>query len=230
MGVLTRFKDIMSANINTLLDKCENPEKMVEQTLRNLERDLVLVKAETAGVIAEAMASRKKCDDNKNEIAQLLIYAQKAAKSGNDEDAKQFLAKKQQLEELQESYDAQCKIAQENADKMRLLHDKLSRDIDTAKDRAALIRAKTAVAKAQEHINNVSRNTYSMTDSVNAIGRWEDKANKRLETARAMSELNSIENPISTLKEKYGTISVTDDSVSKELAALKEKLEISSAS
>ena len=40
MGILTRFKDIMSANINALLDKCEDPEKMIDQYMRNLESDL----------------------------------------------------------------------------------------------------------------------------------------------------------------------------------------------
>ena len=40
MGIISRFKDIMSANINALLDKMEDPEKMVEQYLRNLESDL----------------------------------------------------------------------------------------------------------------------------------------------------------------------------------------------
>ena len=50
MGILTRFKDIMSANINALLDKCEDPEKMIDQYMRNLESDLGKVKAETASV------------------------------------------------------------------------------------------------------------------------------------------------------------------------------------
>ena len=53
MGILTRFKDIMSANINALLDKCEDPEKMIDQYMRNLESDLGKVKAETASVMAE---------------------------------------------------------------------------------------------------------------------------------------------------------------------------------
>ena len=63
MGILTRFKDIMSANINALLDKAENPEKMIDQYLRNLENDLASVKAETASVIAEEKAAkRKRCE------------------------------------------------------------------------------------------------------------------------------------------------------------------------
>ena len=53
MGVIQRFKDIMSANINAMLDKAENPEKMIDQYMRNLEDDLGKVKAETASVMAE---------------------------------------------------------------------------------------------------------------------------------------------------------------------------------
>lgn len=50
-GILSRFKDIMSSNINALLDKVEDPMKMIDQYLRNLESDLGKVKAETAAVM-----------------------------------------------------------------------------------------------------------------------------------------------------------------------------------
>ena len=52
-GIIKRFKDIMSANINALLDKAEDPEKMIDQYLRDMESDLGKVKAETAAVMAE---------------------------------------------------------------------------------------------------------------------------------------------------------------------------------
>lgn len=48
MSILSRFKDIMASNINALLDKAENPEKMIDQYMRNLQSDLGKVKAETA--------------------------------------------------------------------------------------------------------------------------------------------------------------------------------------
>lgn len=56
-GIITRFKDIMSSNINALLDKAEDPSKMIDQYLRNLESDLGKVKAETASVMAEEKKS-----------------------------------------------------------------------------------------------------------------------------------------------------------------------------
>ena len=60
MGIMERFKDIMAANINALLDKAEDPEKMIDQYLRNMESDLGKVKAETASVIAEEDGSCSK--------------------------------------------------------------------------------------------------------------------------------------------------------------------------
>ena len=53
MGILKRFKDIMSSNINALLDKAEDPEKMIDQYLRDHQEDLRKVKSETATVMAE---------------------------------------------------------------------------------------------------------------------------------------------------------------------------------
>ena len=52
-GILKRFKDIMASNINALIDKAEDPAKMIDQYLRNLEEDLGKVKAETAAIMAE---------------------------------------------------------------------------------------------------------------------------------------------------------------------------------
>ena len=58
MGIMTRFKDIMAANFNALLEKVEDPEKMIDQYLRNLEDDLGEVKKETASVMADEKSAK----------------------------------------------------------------------------------------------------------------------------------------------------------------------------
>ena len=68
MGILTRFKDIMASNINALLDKCEDPEKMIDQYMRNLESDLGKVKAETASVMAEETRAKRELDECTEQI------------------------------------------------------------------------------------------------------------------------------------------------------------------
>ena len=68
MGVIQRFKDIMSANINAMLDKAENPEKMIDQYMRNLEDDLGKVKAETASAMAEEARAKRAYDEALAEV------------------------------------------------------------------------------------------------------------------------------------------------------------------
>ena len=97
MGVLQRFSDIMAANINALLDKAEDPEKMIDQTLRNLREDLAEVKKETANVMANEKSAKRKFDEAAAEVAKYEQAAKKAVAAGNDGDARTLLAKKQQL-------------------------------------------------------------------------------------------------------------------------------------
>ena len=59
MGMLDRFADIVKANINDLLDKCEDPAKMIDQYLRDLTENLAEVKQETAGVMAEEARTKR---------------------------------------------------------------------------------------------------------------------------------------------------------------------------
>ena len=61
-NILKRFGDIMSANINALLDKAEDPEKMIDKYIRDIEEDMRNVKAETAAVMAaETKIGRASC-------------------------------------------------------------------------------------------------------------------------------------------------------------------------
>ena len=95
MGILARFKAIMEANLNALLDKAEDPEKMVDQILRDLQDDLGKVKAETAGIMAEEARAQRVYDEAVDEVAKLQSYAEKAVLAGNDDDARAFLQQKQ---------------------------------------------------------------------------------------------------------------------------------------
>ena len=74
-GIITRFKDIMSSNINALLDKAEDPSKMIDQYLRNLESDLGKVKAETASVMAEEKRAKRELDELNEQIDKMQRYA-----------------------------------------------------------------------------------------------------------------------------------------------------------
>ena len=128
-NILDRFSTIIKSNINALLDKAEDPAKMIDQYLLDLRENLAEVKKETAGVMAEESRCRRMFEENQRDVDKYDGLARKALSAGNEGDAKVFLAKKLELEtkgaDLKKVYDT----AKENADKMRQMHDKLVSDI-----------------------------------------------------------------------------------------------------
>ena len=119
MGIIARFRDIMASNINALLDKAEDPEKMIDQLMRNLADDLAEVKEETAGVIAEEKRAERALEECKKEIAELGSYAAKAVQAGNDNDARKFLTEKASIEGKLAGLTEAYNLAHQNADNMR---------------------------------------------------------------------------------------------------------------
>ena len=224
MGIIARFKDIMAANINALLDKCEDPEKMIDQYLRNLESDLGKVKAETASVMADEKRAKRELDECNAEITKFQNYAMKAVEAGNDDDARQFLEKKNQLVAKQTSLQQTYDLANANATKMRQMHDKLVKDIEALNDRRDAIKAKMAVAKTQQRLNEIGASVVGAENNLTAFARMEAKADKMLDEANA-TELNTDTEAanINNLAAKYENTTV-DTAVEDELAALKASM------
>ncbi len=223
MGILARFSSIIKANINDLLDKAEDPTKMIDQYLREMSEDLAEVKKETASVIAEETRTKRLLDDKTAEVSRYTDLAKKAIAAGNDEDARVFLTQKQKLEEEEAKLVSTYAIAKENATKIRQLHDKLVNDINELKSRSATIKAKAAVAKTQGQINSYSSSSRKAESARAAFDRMEEKADRMLDTENAMAELNETPtDPAEKLAEKYGNGSAS--SVDEELARMKAEM------
>lgn len=223
MAILDRFNDIIKANINALIDKMEDPSKMIDQSLRDVMEDLAEVKRSTAGVMAEETRTKRLVDANQAEVAKYADFARKALVAGSEGDARVFLAKKQELENVGAGFMTAYAAAHENAVKMRQMHDKLASDVDALRSRREMIKAKVTVAKTQETLNEATSTISRTEGAMNAFGRMEDKANKMLDEANAMAELNM--KPIDAakaLEEKYATKGTA--SVDEELNAMKVEL------
>lgn len=223
MTILNRFKTIMTSNINALLDKAEDPEKMVDQILRDLDKDLRNVKAETATIMADEKRAKRELDECLEEIDKMEGYAIKALKQDNEEDARRFLTEKKSLEEREGALKTSYELAVENSLKMKEMHGKLVKDIGELESRKASIKAKMAVAKTQEKINEVGKSAQGVGSSLDAFARMEEKANRSLDEAEAMRELNkSMDSDIEDLTSKYDIEETSD--LDDELARLKNKL------
>ena len=223
MGILSRFKNIMAANINTLLDKAEDPAKMIDQTLRNLANDLAAVKKETAGVMAEETRTRREADANIAEVKKNMDLARKALQAGNEDHARVFLNKKNELEAQGVELQKLAEAAQSNAVQMRQMHDKLVKDINALRSRKATIKSNIAVAKATERVHKMGASGSKAEGAMQAFSRFEQQAQERLDRARALSTLNEVpQDEAAALADLYknGGGAALDD----ELAALKAEM------
>ena len=223
MSMLSRFADILGANINALLDKAEDPAKMIDQYLVKARKDLADVKQETAAVMAEETRAKRMLDENKAEIAKYQGLAIQALQAGNEGDAKIFLAKKQNLETVGASLETAYAVAHENATKMRQLHDKLTSDIAQREAKKQTIKAKVSIANTQETVNKYTGTADKFDKVMGEFEKMEQKADKMLDVANAKAELEA--EPIdeaAAIEAKYqaGMTASVDD----ELARLKEEL------
>ncbi|MBQ1892030.1 MAG: PspA/IM30 family protein [Firmicutes bacterium] len=223
MGILSRFSDIISANINSLLDKAEDPVKMINKYLIDAREDLAEVKKETTEVMAEETRAQRKVDNNLAEVARYAELSKKALKAGNEGDAKVFIAKKQELETAGAALQTAYAAAHENAIKMRQLYDKLASDIAQLEARKAGIEAKASIAKTQQKVNQYTSKGDKINEVMGAFEKMEDKVNKALDVANAAAELDAsaIDEAIA-IEDKYKA-GVTA-SVDEELEALKKEL------
>jgi len=222
-SILDRFNDIIKANVNALVDKMEDPSKMIDQYLREMMDQLAEVKRSTAGVMAQETSTKRLVDDNQAQVAKYADFAKRALVAGNEADARTFIAKKQELENAGAGLVTAYAAAHENAVKMRQMHDKLASDIEALESRREMIKAKVSVARTQETLNEATAAVGSSEGAMNAFSRMEDKANKMLDTANAMAELGT--KPVDTaeaLETKYAAKGSA--SVDEELNKMKSEL------
>jgi phage shock protein A len=182
MSILSRFRDVMRMNVNSLLEQANDPEQTVDEYMRRFQTELGQLRAETAAVLADERRARLALDEGEAEIRKLQRYAEKSVEAGREEEARRFLERKiaqqAKLADLQAAYEQ----AEVKAQGMKQMQDKLFSDLNRLELRRAELKGKLAEAKLQQQLNEASG-----ADS--AFARLEDQATLALDEAIALAEL-----------------------------------------
>lgn len=219
---LGRIPKILEANINDILDKCENPEKMMNQMLVDAKRDLAAVKKDTATVMADMKLAEDKWKEAQADVDRKQKAAEAAIMAGNEEDARKLLAAKQAAEvtcgTLKKNYD----VCVNNANQMKAGYNKLVDNIAILEQRAATAKAQMNIAKAQTKVHDATARANS-TKISDSFAKYEEKAQRALAEANALTELDEQVETAEQIMQKYENSGSTP-AVDAELAALKQKL------
>lgn len=215
MGLFSRFTDIVNANLNTLLDKAEQPEKMIRMIIGEMEKTLVEVRSTAAKNIAEQKAQARQIKSTEASIAHWHEKAELALSKNRDDLAKSALAQKHKCQaELTQQVKANEQLTEflvaVQDDAMRL-QDKLTE----AKRRqdALLLRQESAEVRLKVREKAV---IYNIDQAMSKFERYQSKIDKIEAQVEAydLTENKDLSAQISQLAE--------NDSIEEELAAMKK--------
>jgi phage shock protein A len=215
MGIFTRFRDIVSSNINAMLDKAEDPEKLIRLMIREMEDTLVEIKTACAGVMAGSKKTQRQLEGLQERIGFWAEKAELAVKKGRDDLAREALVEKRkyirQSESLENEMAEQGQLIDQYQDDIRQLEEKLKSARD--KQRMLVQRHVHAQSKirAQKEIRRI--------DSSETILKFGELEN-RIEHMEAEADLINYGRK-TTLEEELEKLSV-DEEIEIELQELKK--------
>jgi len=217
MSIFGRIGDLLSANVNAMLDKAEDPEKMADEYLRQLNNELYEAKTSVASAMADAMKLNTKETQYTAETDQWAGKAEAALRAGNEELAKAALARKVQASKLAQQYKEQSDQQDQQAEQLQQALVQLETRIAETKAKKELIVAKKHRAQTQEAIQRTVRGLGNI-NAMDKLDQLEERVDDRLAQADAMAKLEN-----DSLETKFRDLE-KDQEVDSELAELKRKL------
>ncbi len=229
MSIFTKLSTVIKSNINDLISRAENPEKMLNQIILDMRDQLAKAKREVAAAIADERKLRAQLDSEVKQMRQWEHRAMLAVKEGRDDLAKQALVRQQEhagrASALDETWRAQSGETEKLKGSLRQLNDK----IEEAKRKRNLLVAKQRRAQAQRRIHE-TMSGLSNTSAFDTFNRMADKIEEQERESLAHQEVNEALGP-GTLEDEFkqlegggGTGDVAD-----RLLALKQEMGLISA-
>jgi phage shock protein A len=209
------------SNINAMLDRAEDPVKMLDQYLRDMQEDLQDAEVAVAKQIAIEKKFKQQLEETRELIAKREGQALQALEAGNEDLARRALVDKKSLSEKADDYQKQWESAKANADQLRTSLDDMREQVTEMKNKRATLQARAEAAKAQKQINQ-AMSGFGNDNAARGFERMEGKVLQMEAEAEASKELRgtnrSLDDEFKELDKKNTSV------VDQELAELKARL------
>ena len=245
MGILSRMKTIFKSEVNSTLDKVEDTEKMLNQTIVDMQEQLAKAKQQVAIAIADEKRLERQYNDNQFQAEQWMDKAKLAVQKSNDELAKAALERKVEYENLAIEYKKQWEAQKASVEKLKVsLHD-LERKVDEARRQKDLLLARNKRAIAQRQIHATMAGMATNAGTFNTFDRMKSKVEDQEARGQAAEEMaeetgdaklekqfaelgkSSVDDELAKLKAQVGgsTAPAAESKEDVELAKLKEDIQ-----
>lgn len=212
MSIFTRFKDIVNSNINSLLDKAEDPEKMLRLMIGEMEDTVIDLKTTTASRMAEAIRAEKKTAEAQATVDRWQQRAELAIEKGKDDLAREALIEKKHASEFLERTKNNLidlkKSIDEGKEEIRTLEDK----IKSAKDKLQSLQREADRAQERKDSSvNLNARFEEMENRINRMNAYTELSKKPEEKSaeekfQEMEKNEEIEAEIARIKKEKGIV------------------------
>lgn len=216
MSIFNRLSDIINSNIASLLDKAENPEKMIRMVIQEMEETLVEVRSGTAKVIAEKKTLSRRAEQLKKQAKDWESKAELALSKGREDLAKAALLEKSNINSSVVITERDLAKLDETLDKLSVEIEQLQAKLNDARARQKTIVMRTTATESRLHVNRQLHN-YSIDNAMNKFEYYEKKIDQM------EGQMDSIHIEKRGLQSEFDELE-KQESIDKELEDLKNKL------
>ncbi|WP_410768473.1 PspA/IM30 family protein [Fontibacillus sp. BL9] len=220
MSIFKRLRDLTMSNINAMIDKAEDPIKMTDQYIRDMQEDLEDAEKAVAAQIAIEKKFKALFEEQEALVAKRTQQAHTAAQAQNVDLARRALEEKKAAEDKMNEYKANYEQNKASADNLRGKLEEMRKQLTEMKNKRETLVARYNAAKAQTEINKAMTG-FSSDSAASGLKRMEEKMMQMEAQAEASNELNSKGADLDDEFEKLGK----DQAVEDELAALMKQYE-----
>ena len=217
MGIFSRFRDIISSNINAMLDKAEDPEKLIKLMIQEMEDTLVEIKASCAGTMASRTRGLRMLEEGKRHAVDWARKARRAIEKEREDLAREALFEKRHFHEEVESLEKEARQFSE-------IIERFQSDIEQLEEKLAAARNKHGVL-VQRHVHaekrKKARTKIRFSETSDVFARF-DSFENRIERMEADADLVDYGRK-STIEDEWDKLEI-DDEIEREMEELKKEL------
>jgi len=223
MGIFSRLKTVISSNVNDLINKAENPEKMLNQLIIDMNEQLIESKKSVAMAIADEKKLERETKNQQNLAQEWEKKAMLAVRAGKDDLAKEALLRKQEHEANYLEFSKQWEAQKASVDKLKESLRELQSKIEEAQRKKNLLIARAKRAEAQQKIQSTISSVAGNRSAFEAFDRMAQKVDQMEANAEAAKELEDLSEG-ADLEKRFKELEKSDGSADMMLLELKEKM------